>query len=155
VFGLLYIVEIISTRTKTMSIEEMSGIRLNAPILTSVFLVILLGSIALPFTSGFVGEFLLINSLVQYKLVVGVLAAVSTILGAVYMLRAFQQTMLGETSSSTQGFYDLTVKEKVILYPIVLLILVIGIYPAPLLAISEPAVNQLLTIVSDYMASVK
>jgi NADH-quinone oxidoreductase subunit M len=152
---LFYVVEIISVRTKTRSIEDISGIRLKAPIFSSVFLVILLGSIALPFTSGFVGEFLLINSLVQYTVVVGTIAAVSTILGAVYMLRAFQHTVLGEINSSTRGFYDLTLQEKVVLYPIALLVIVIGIYPAPLLAISEPAVNQLLSIVSDYMASVK
>ena len=155
VFGLFYCVEIIATRTKTGVIAELGGIRTKAPIFTTVFLIILLGSIALPFTSGFVGEFLLINSLINYNLVIGGLAAISTILGAVYMLRAFQQSMLGEESLKTSNFIDLTLQEKVVLFPIALLVLIIGVYPAPILAISEPAVNQLLMIVSDYMASVK
>jgi NADH-quinone oxidoreductase subunit M len=155
VFGLFYIVEVIHSRTKTNVMSDLGGIRSKAPAFASVFLIILLGSIALPFTSGFVGEFLLINSLVNYKLVIGAVAAVSTILGAVYMLRAFQQSILGEESSKTSTFAELTTQEKIVLYPIAVIVLVIGIYPAPLLALSEPAVDQLLMIVSDYLASVK
>jgi NADH-quinone oxidoreductase subunit M len=155
VFGLFYIVEVIHSRTKTNVMSDLGGIRSKAPAFSSVFLIILLGSIALPFTSGFVGEFLLINSLVNYKLVIGAVAAVSTILGAVYMLRAFQQSILGEESSKTSTFAELTTQEKIVLYPIAIIVLVIGIYPAPLLALSEPAVDQLLMIVSDYLASVK
>jgi NADH-quinone oxidoreductase subunit M len=123
--------------------------------LTSVFLVILLGSIALPFTSGFVGEFLLINSLVQYQFAIGAMAGLTTILGAVYMLRSFQQSMLGETNPVTATISDLTSQEKLVLYPFVILIVVIGIYPAPLLKISEAAVSNLLTIVSNYLALAK
>ncbi len=155
VFALFYIVEIISQRAKTRTIAELGGIRLQAPILTTTFLVILLGSIALPFTSGFVGEFLLINSLVQYQLIIGAVAGLTTILGAVYMLRSFQQSMLGETNMVTSTMLDLTSQEKWVLYPIVILIVLIGIYPAPLLKISEAAVNSLLTIVTNYLTSVK
>jgi NADH-quinone oxidoreductase subunit M len=154
-FALFYVVELISQRAKTRAIAQLGGIRLQAPILTSVFLVILLGSIALPFTSGFVGEFLLINSLVQYQLVIGAMAGLTTILGAVYMLRSFQQSMLGETNSVTSTILDLTSQEKLVLYPIVILVIVFGIYPAPLLKISEAAVNNLLTIVSNYLALAK
>jgi NADH-quinone oxidoreductase subunit M len=155
VFALFYVVEIISQRAKTRTIAQLGGIRHQAPILTSVFLVILLGSIALPFTSGFVGEFLLINSLVQYQFTIGAVAGLTTILGAVYMLRSFQQSMLGETNVVTSTISDLTSQEKWVLYPIVVLIVLIGIYPAPLLKISEAAVNNLLTIVSNYLALAK
>jgi NADH-quinone oxidoreductase subunit M len=155
VFALFYVVEIISQRAKTRTIAQLGGIRHQAPILTSIFLVILLGSIALPFTSGFVGEFLLINSLVQYQFAIGAVAGLTTILGAVYMLRSFQQSMLGETNIVTSTITDLTSQEKWVLYPIVILIVAIGIYPAPLLKISEAAVNNLLTIVSNYLALAK
>jgi NADH-quinone oxidoreductase subunit M len=155
VFALFYMVEIISQRAKTRTIAQLGGIRHQAPILTTVFLVILLGSIALPFTSGFVGEFLLINSLVQYQFAIGAVAGLTTILGAVYMLRSFQQSMLGETNPVTATISDLTSQEKLVLYPIVILIVVIGIYPAPLLKISEAAVSNLLTIVSNYLALAK
>jgi NADH-quinone oxidoreductase subunit M len=60
--------------------------------------------------------------------------------------------MLGEISPAVEGFTDLSLQEKVVLYPIVILIVLIGIYPAPLLSISEAAVNNLLVIVSNLAA---
>ena len=155
VFALFYLVEIISRRAKTRTIAALRGIRHQAPTLATTFLIVLLGSIALPFTSGFVGEFLLINSLVQYQLIIGAAAGLTTILGAVYMLRSFQQSMLGETNSVTSTILDLSPQEKWVLYPMVVLIIGIGIYPAPLLNISEAAVNNLLSIVTNYVLSVK
>jgi NADH-quinone oxidoreductase subunit M len=144
VVALFYCVEIIEERTKTRTISSLGGIRNAAPIFTTVLMVILLGSIALPFTSGFVGEFLLINSLVNYKLVIGAVAGLTTIFGAVYMLRAFQQAMLGEVNVVTQSFTDLTLREKIVLYPLVVLVVLIGVYPAPLLSISEMAVTNII-----------
>jgi NADH-quinone oxidoreductase subunit M len=144
VFAMFYIVEIIFERTKTRTLTELGGIRNVAPALATVFIIVLLGSVALPLTSGFVGEFLLINSLVQYNLGLGAAAGLTIILGAVYMLRTFQKSMSGEVNKTTSAFADLTGHEKIVLYPIVVLILVIGIYPAPLLDISEAAVQNLL-----------
>jgi NADH-quinone oxidoreductase subunit M len=153
VFALFYIIEIIFDRTKTRTLSELGGIRNAAPILTTVFIITMLGSVALPFTSGFVGEFLLINSLFQYKPALGAIAGVTIILGAVYMLRTFQKSMSGEANSRTASFLDLTGQEKLVLYPVVLLIIIIGIYPAPLLEISESAVNTLLQSISAVTAS--
>ena len=115
----------------------------------------MLGSVALPLTSGFVGEFLLINSLVQYQFIIGAVAGLTIILGAVYMLRTFQKVMSGETNKVTVGFIDLTIQDKLVLYPMVILILAIGIYPTPLLEISEAAVDTILMVFSDFSASVK
>ena len=63
--GLFFIVDVISHRTQSRSMDELGGIRNVAPVLASVFIVVMLGSVALPLTSGFIGEFLLINSLFQ------------------------------------------------------------------------------------------
>ena len=115
----------------------------------------LLGSVALPLTSGFVGEFLLINSLVQYQIMIGAIAGLTIILGAIYMLRTFQRSMSGETTKATERFTDLTTHEKFVLYPMVILIIAIGIYPTPLLQISEAAVENILIVFSDFSASVK
>jgi NADH-quinone oxidoreductase subunit M len=155
VFGLFYIVEIVEERTKTRELSQLGGIRNVAPILASVFLVIMLGSVALPLTSGFIGEFLLISSLVQYKLWIGAVAGLTIILGAVYMLRTFQKSMLGETNGVTALLTDLTSQEKMVLFPIVALVIIIGIYPGPLLHLSETAVSNLLSLYSDVSASVK
>lgn len=154
IVGLFYIIDIIIARTSTQEIAVLGGIRNVAPIFTTVFVVILLGSVALPLTSGFVGEFLLISSVFQYSYVLGAIAGLTMILGAVYMLRSFQQTVLGETNATTGSFGDLDGVEKVVLYPIVLMIIIIGIYPAPLLKISEAAVDNLYTILMNFQASV-
>jgi len=154
-FALFYIIDIIERRTKTRMLSQLGSIRNVAPLFATVFMVVLLGSVALPFTSGFVGEFLLINSLVQYQLVIGAVAGLTTILGAVYMLRAYQKAMSGEVKTITTAFADLSLNEKVVLYPIVIIILAMGIYPAPLFALSEPAVNDLLQLIINFSASVR
>ncbi len=151
VFGLFYVIEIIHQRKATHVMSDLGGIRSVAPQLSTVFLIILLGSIALPFTSGFVGEFLLINSLVQYQVVMGAAAGLTTILGAVYMLRAFQKMMLGESKMSAAEFSDLSAREKWVLYPVVVLVILLGIYPTPLLALSEAAVHHLLADINNYL----
>ncbi|MBS1949692.1 MAG: NADH-ubiquinone oxidoreductase chain M [Cytophagales bacterium] len=153
VFGLFYIVEIISERTKTRELPKLGGIRNVAPLMASCFLVIMLGSVALPLTSGFVGEFLLINSLVQYKLWIGATAGLTIILGAVYMFKTFQKSMSGETNSTTAQVTDLSYHERLVLFPVVFLIVLIGIYPKPLLDISATAVNDLLSVFSHVSAS--
>jgi NADH-quinone oxidoreductase subunit M len=149
VFALFYVVEIISKRTKIRTLTELGGIRNVAPRFATVFLIVMLGSIALPFTSGFVGEFLLLSSVFQYQAVLGALAGTTIIFGAVYMLRAFQKTMLGEVNDVTSAFPDLTAQEKIILYPIIILIAVIGIYPAPLLEISEASVSAFVQLLGN------
>lgn len=149
VVALFYIIEIIFDRTKTRQLSELGGIRNVAPMLTSVFLIVLLGSVALPFTSGFVGEFLLISSLVKYKIWIGAVAGLTVILGAVYMLLSFQKAMSGETNGITALLTDLSRQEKWVLYPLAVLIILIGVYPAPLLNVSEKAVTELLSVYSN------
>src|SRR5260370_16899921 len=94
VFGLFYIVEIVSERAKTRELSKMGGIRNVAPLLPTTFAIIMLGSVALPLTSGFVGEFLFINSLVQSKLCIGSVSYITIILLAIYLLITFQTSML-------------------------------------------------------------
>ncbi len=154
IVGLFYIIDIIIARTATQEIASLGGIRLSAPKFNTVFIVILLGSIALPLTSGFVGEFLLINAVFQYHFLTGGFAALTMIFGAIYMLRSFQMTMLGENNAVTKGFPDLDRHEKWVLYPIVIMVALIGIFPAPLLKISEVAVDDLLSIITNYQAGI-
>ncbi|MEJ0032530.1 MAG: proton-conducting transporter membrane subunit [Bacteroidota bacterium] len=86
-------------------LKDLGGIRNVAPKMTTAFVVIMLGSVALPLTSGFVGEFLLINSLVQYQIWIGAVAGLTIILGAVYMLVAFQKSMSGEVQPHIAVIY--------------------------------------------------
>ncbi|MEP7320848.1 MAG: NADH-quinone oxidoreductase subunit M [Saprospiraceae bacterium] len=146
VVALFYIAEILWRRTKTLEIADMGGIRLQSPFIASAFMITMLGSIALPLTSGFVGEFLLINSIFRWNAVAGILAGFSIILGATYMLRAYQKTMLGDVNTGQPSFEPLSIREKVILVLLGLLILLLGVFPSLIMNISEQAVDNLLNI---------
>jgi NADH-quinone oxidoreductase subunit M len=152
VVAMFFIIDIIYNRTSTTKLAELGGIRNAAPQLTTVFVIALLGSVALPLTSGFIGEFLLINSIFQYNAWLGAVAGITIILGAVYMLRTFQKSMSGEANAITAAFVDLKWNEKAVLYPIAVLIILIGVYPAPILSISESAVAKLLELYSPLTA---
>jgi NADH-quinone oxidoreductase subunit M len=143
VVGLFFIVDLIQSRTNTFEIKALGGIRNVNPQFAVLFLIVLLGSVALPLTNGFIGEFLLLNGLYQYSAWMAAFAGISVILGAVYMLRSYQSIMLGETNALTTSFAPLTLNEKVVLVIIAAAIIVFGVYPKPLLDMVEPSVIQL------------
>ena len=99
--------------------------------------------IALPFTSGFVGEFLLLQGLANWNIYFAAFGGLTVVLGAVYMLRAFQNMMLGGANAQTSGFTPLTQHEKSVLIIIVILVVVLGIYPAPVLDLVNGSVQTL------------
>jgi NADH-quinone oxidoreductase subunit M len=144
VIGLFFIYDIIASRVNTGEMNVMGGIRGVAPQFALMFLIVLLGSVALPLTNGFVGEFLLLNGLFQYNGWLAIFGGLTVILGAVYMLRGYQKMMLGETTERTLSFADLTANEKWVLIPICILIIAFGVYPKPILDLTEPSVNALL-----------
>jgi len=148
IVGLFFIGDILSSRTGTQTMTELGGIVNHAPEFSKWFLIILLGSIAFPLTNGFVGEFLLLNGLYQYKPLLCFFGGFTVILGAVYMLKSYQTLMLGESNiykaAGAQNFKDLTRTETAVLLPIAILILILGVYPSPLLKMTEPSVQLLL-----------
>lgn len=146
IVSLFYIVDIIYQRTRTAAIDELGGIRLSAPIFAAVSLIILLGNVALPLTSGFVGEFLLMSSIFQWNPWWGAMASISIILGAAYMLRAYRKVMLGDHAIR---FDDLSLKERVILFSLASMVLIIGVWPSLVLDISEQAVEELVKLISS------
>ena len=144
--GLFYVVDILVNRTNTRQLNELGGIRTVAPVYATSFMIIMMASIALPLTSGFIGEFLLLVGIYEYNYWLAGFAGLSTILGAVYMLKSYQVSILGDKSAISDKFFDLVWQEKVILFPIILLIFVMGVYPKPLLDVITPAVKNLFTI---------
>ncbi|MCC9166723.1 complex I subunit 4 family protein [Pontibacter harenae] len=148
VVGLFFIIDIIASRTNTREISNLGGITQTTPALSIFFMILLLGSVALPLTNGFVGEFLLLSGVFQYNAWFGAVAGLTIILGAVYMLRMFQGVMFGTRSTYTENFTDLTLNEKAVLIPLVIMVFWIGLFPNMFLSISEPAVGQLLNIIN-------
>jgi NADH-quinone oxidoreductase subunit M len=155
VVGLFFVLDIIFSRTKTNKIEELGGIAKSAPQLAIVFLIIVLGTVALPGTNGFIGEFLLLMGVYNYDIWAAAIAGLTIIFGAVYMLRMYQNIMLGKTNALTVTFTDIQGTEKLVLYIICALIIILGVYPKPLLHITEASVQHLLEQVNQKLTSVK
>jgi NADH-quinone oxidoreductase subunit M len=86
VVGLFFIWDIIQRQLKTRDISELGGIAKVAPQFSIMFLIIVLGSVALPLTNGFIGEFLLLNGVYRYNMWMAIISGLTIILGAVYML---------------------------------------------------------------------
>ena len=145
VVGLFFIVDLIQQRFNTRDIGKLGGIRNVNSQFAVLFLIILLGSVALPLTNGFIGEFLLLNGVYQYSAWLAAFAGLSVILGAVYMLRSYQAIMLGETNSLTSAFVPLSGNEKAVLFILCAAIFTFGVYPKLLLDIAEPSVVQLVS----------
>lgn len=155
VVGLFFVLDIIFSRTKTNKIEELGGIAKVAPQLAITFLIILLGTVALPGTNGFIGEFLLLMGVYNYGIWAAAIAGLTIIFGAVYMLRMYQNVMLGKTNELTTTFTDIQGTEKLVLYIICALIIILGVYPKPLLHLTEASVQHLLEQVNQKLTSVK
>jgi len=147
--GLFLLVDIIERSLGTRSIERLGGIAKVAPKFAVFFLIILLGAVAMPLTNGFVGEFLLLSGIYQYNSYTTAVVGLSVIFGAVYMLRMYQNILLGELNTLTKNFVDVSNTDFLVLAIIASLTLIIGIYPKPLLMISESAVQQLILQVGE------
>ena len=108
-------------------------------------MIVVLAAVGLPLTNSFIGEFLLLYGVYEYNTWLCIIAGLTIILGAVYMLRMYQHVMLGETNETTIGFTDLHWSELAVFVPVIVAIFVIGIYPAPILHIIQPALDGILT----------
>lgn len=144
VIGLFTIADIIQRRMKTRNIEELGGLANTNPLFTVLFMIILLGAVALPLTNGFVGEFLLLNGVFRYNAVLGAFAGLTIILGAVYMFRSYQKVMLGNGNGNTSSFTGLLLNERIVLLTVAALVLAAGIYPKPLLTMAQPVLEDIL-----------
>lgn len=144
VVALFYVCDIILNRMHTDTMQKLGGIRQVSGTFSVLFLIALLGSVALPLTNGFVGEFLLIHGVFQYNTLCAAFAGLTVIFGAVYMLRAYQAIMHGETNALTLSFGEISSNEKILLGCFAVLILFFGLFPDTLLSVSEAPVKQLI-----------
>ena len=146
VVGLFFAAEIISRRFNTTKISEMGGIRIQVPVFTSMFLILVLASVALPGTFNFIGEFELLYSLAQANIWVAALAGTTIILGAFYMLRMFQKVMLGEKNEKL--FADVNFNEGFTMVVIIAVLLFFGLYPKPIVDLITPSLEQILAVIN-------
>jgi NADH-quinone oxidoreductase subunit M len=141
--GLFFVTGMLEERRGTRRIEEFGGLQRSVPRMAGVMLVITLGAVALPGLVGFVGEFLTLLGAFLANRAYAVLAAVGVILGAVYLLWAYQRMWHGRLErEENRAVGDLTGREWAILAPLVAAIVVLGLFPRPLLERVEPAAQR-------------
>lgn len=143
IVALFYMVALIEMKTGTLELPEMGGLKLKVPNMAILLLLVVLGSIALPLTAGFVGELLMIVGLFQQSVWYAVFGGMTMILGAIYMLYAYQRVMLGEIKVSSLEISDLKTLNYVFLIPLIILILGLGIYPQPIFNLVETSVQTM------------
>jgi NADH-quinone oxidoreductase subunit M len=142
IIGLWIVIELIERQFGTRKISELSGLAQRSPGMAILLVVIALANIGLPLTNGFIGEFLMFNgifasSVTKYYIVFTVLAGITIILAAVYMLNMIRKVFYGETNSLTATGYPLKINETLALSIIVVIVFIIGVYPNIFLNITE------------------
>ena len=110
-----------------------------------LFLIIVLGAVALPLTNGFIGEFLLMNGVYQYNAVMAGFAGLTIILGAVYMLRSYQGIMLGDKKESSMAFGALAATDKMVLVVVCAAVIAFGVFPGPLNELAEEGARAVIS----------
>jgi NADH-quinone oxidoreductase subunit M len=144
VVGLFFVVDLIERRLGTRSLAEMGGIAKSAPKFATLFMIIMLGAVAVPLTNGFPGEFLLLNGVWHYNFWMGAVAGLTIIFGAVYMMRAYGLAMFGEPNSATEKFSDVDGREFLVLGVLAALVLVLGFFPGMILNLTDISVTRIL-----------
>jgi len=147
--GLFLIVGVLYDRTHSRLLGDYGGVAALMPRLAPLALIVVLSSLALPGTNGFVGEFLILLGTFRANPVYAALASSGVILSAVYLLWMYQRVMQGPVAVKERArMTDLTRREQWLFIPLIALIFWIGVYPSPLLRRSEASVRALIESVT-------
>lgn len=145
--ALFMLVGVLYDRRHTKLISEFGGLAQVMPNYATVFAVVLMASVGLPLTIGFVGEFLSLLGFFKVSPFLTLLAGLTIILGAVYMLVMYKKVFFGGLHNpKNKTLEDIKGREMVALIPLVALIVILGIYPKPILDPVNKSVTQLVEI---------
>ncbi|MCC6981837.1 MAG: NADH-quinone oxidoreductase subunit M, partial [Bauldia sp.] len=148
--ALFFSVGVIYDRMHTRQIDFYGGLVNRMPLFAFVFMVFTLANVALPGTSGFVGEFLTLMGVFQVNTWVATLATTGIILSVAYALWLYRRVIFGPLKPHLRAMLDLSPREQLVLVPLVVLTILFGVFPQPLLNVMGPAVDALIV---DYRAS--
>jgi len=138
------------SRRGSALISDYGGVEKVAPVLAGIFLVAGLSSLSLPGLSPFISEFLVIVGAFAYSEVAAAFAVTGIVLAAIYILFMYQRTMTGPTRDEVAGMKDLDLREIASLAPVLLLIVILGFFPKPVLDVVNPAVDHTLSRVDKH-----
>jgi NADH-quinone oxidoreductase subunit M len=138
---LFLIVSLLAARAGgSEDIRDMGGIAFRAPVLAALFMIVTLATLAMPGSANFVGEFLILLGVFQSELVLALLASTGVVLASVYALRMYIRSMHNRQGPAVTSF-EMSVRDALVLVPLVLAILAFAIYPQRALKSGEPAVR--------------
>jgi len=144
--ALFMLVGVIYDRRHTKLMSEFGGLASVMPKYAVIFGIMLMASVGLPLTIGFVGEFLVLLGFYQVSPIMTILAGTSIIIGAIYMLAVYKKTFFGPvTNEANKTLKDLDSRETWSLVPLVLIVIWLGVYPKPVL---EPIDNSVKAMIS-------
>jgi NADH-quinone oxidoreductase subunit M len=149
ILGMWIVVNAIEQKFGTRKISELGGLAQKAPALTILLVIVALANIAMPLTNAFIGEFMMFNGVLgstatKFGVAYAVAGGLTIILSAVYTLRMIQRVFYGDTNAVTAQARDITMNVQVALAIIVVAILVVGVYPKPLLALTNDVTTQIM-----------
>ena len=154
--ALFMLVGVIYDRKHTKMMSEFGGLAKVMPMYALIFGVMLMASVGLPLTIGFVGEFLSLLGFFAVSPVMTAVAGLTIILGAVYMLVLYKRTFFGPiTHKSNLELKDLNGKEYAGLIPLVILVVYLGVHPKPILEPVDASVKQLVQVMTERSVTTK
>jgi len=134
---LFFIVALLAERSAgSESIRDMGGVAFRAPVLAALFLIVALATLAIPGSANFAGEFLILLGLFQTKMAFAIIAFTGVALASVYMLRAYIRTMHNRRGEEVAS-RDISLRDGIVLVPVVLAVLAFALYPQAALEDSE------------------
>ena len=154
VSGALFLcVGVIYDRMHTRDIDAYGGLVNNMPKYAVAFMVFTMANVGLPGTSGFVGEFLTLIGVFRVNTWVAIFATTGVILSAAYALWLYRRVVFGALDKEKlKGLLDLSPREQLILYPLIVLTIFFGVYPAPVFDATAASVDLL---VNNYAAAIQ
>ena len=148
--ALFLCVGVVYDRTHTREIAAYGGLINRMPWYATAFMVFTMANVGLPGTSGFVGEFLTLVGTFKVSTWTAFGAALGVILSAGYALFLYRRVIMGPLEKeSMRRMSDLDLREKVIMVPLVALTILFGIYPAPILKVTDASVNALVADIAE------
>src|SRR5215217_1522801 len=139
---LFFIIWLLAQRTGGSELlSRMGGVAVRAPVLAGLFLVVALATLAMPGSANFVGELLVLFGAFDSKLVYGIVASAGVALAAVYMIRFYQRAMHNRTGLEVAS-REMSLRDGLVLVPLVVVILGLSVYPQLILDRSEDATKS-------------
>jgi len=144
--ALFLVVGVVYERIHTREILAYGGLVVRMPAYAFVFMIFTLGNVGLPGTSGFVGEVLTLLGLFQVNKMAAIIATSGVIFSACYGLWLYKRIIFGDLiKENLKRINDLSLREKLCLYPLVALVVFFGVCPMPIIDIFNPTIKSLIS----------